>query len=367
MIYCIFCQIYFFAFLYNSIIYSILKSNIFYMNILFLSFLFVLWTLFWSFASVVIHRLKSEEWWIMWWRSHCPKCDKKLKAIDLIPIFSYLSTFWKCRYCKKKISIIYPILEITTWLLFLLVWNNIIDLNMLINWSLIEVYKIIFFLSLAFISILIIFYDILFLEVHEWILLVWIILATTTSILQTIFYWFDILPIWNSLISIQDKSSSIFLIIFIILALYQIMLKWMSEIVDSVILAVCILLIYLLSNFTAYNIFDIPVISSTIWALAIFIFFFLQIVISSWKWLWWWDLRIAILLWIILWISYSFAWLMITYISWSIIWLAIILFQRLKHKKKIMTVIPFWPFLMIWLWSCLLWQKEIWKFINIYL
>lgn len=72
-----------------------------------------------SFYNVLGYRLpKSES--IVFPSSHCPNCKHKLKALDLIPVLSYLFLGGKCRYCKKKISIIYPIIELTTAGLFTL-------------------------------------------------------------------------------------------------------------------------------------------------------------------------------------------------------------------------------------------------------
>jgi len=51
-------------------------------------------------------------------RSYCPSCQKQLKSIDLIPIFSYLFLRGKCRHCQTNISILYPIIEILTGFLF---------------------------------------------------------------------------------------------------------------------------------------------------------------------------------------------------------------------------------------------------------
>src|SRR5690625_957626 len=51
-------------------------------------------------------------------RSYCPSCQKQLKSIDLIPIFSYLFLRGKCRHCQTNISILYPIIEKLTGFLF---------------------------------------------------------------------------------------------------------------------------------------------------------------------------------------------------------------------------------------------------------
>jgi leader peptidase (prepilin peptidase) / N-methyltransferase len=46
--------------------------------------------------------------------SHCMHCDHELKWYDNIPLISYLFLKGKCRYCGVKISIQYPIVELTT-------------------------------------------------------------------------------------------------------------------------------------------------------------------------------------------------------------------------------------------------------------
>lgn len=53
-------------------------------------------------------------------RSFCPECKKQLKWYMNIPVFSYIFLGGKCAYCKKKISIIYPFIEIVTALLYFL-------------------------------------------------------------------------------------------------------------------------------------------------------------------------------------------------------------------------------------------------------
>lgn len=50
--------------------------------------------------------------------SFCPKCKKELKWYMNIPVFSYLFLGGKCKYCKEKISLMYPLVEISTAILF---------------------------------------------------------------------------------------------------------------------------------------------------------------------------------------------------------------------------------------------------------
>lgn len=72
---------------------------------------------------MVIYRLPRGES-VVWPGSHCAACQHPLKALDLIPVLSYLLLKGQCRYCSQKISPRYPLVEIITALLFLLVhWN----------------------------------------------------------------------------------------------------------------------------------------------------------------------------------------------------------------------------------------------------
>ncbi len=55
-------------------------------------------------------------------RSYCPHCKHTLSWQDLIPVLSFLFLKGKCRYCKKPISWQYPLVEIFTGIIFLLIF-----------------------------------------------------------------------------------------------------------------------------------------------------------------------------------------------------------------------------------------------------
>ena len=92
-------------------------------NLFFSIIIFILGLIIGSFLNCVIYRLENDKSFIKG-RSFCPSCKHNLSSLDLIPVLSYLFLGGKCRYCKKKISIHYPIIEIATGLLFLLVFLN---------------------------------------------------------------------------------------------------------------------------------------------------------------------------------------------------------------------------------------------------
>jgi len=77
----------------------------------------ILGLIFGSFANAVAWRLKSGES-IAAGRSMCPECRHQLAPKDLVPVLSWLSLKGKCRYCKKPISIQYPIVELLTAIIF---------------------------------------------------------------------------------------------------------------------------------------------------------------------------------------------------------------------------------------------------------
>lgn len=328
--------------------------------------LFVFWTLFWSFSSVLIYRLKSWESGIMNWRSHCPKCNNILEALQLIPVISWVKNLWKCHYCKAKISSIYPILELSTWILFTLIWYFLIDYNLIVSLNWFEIIKLLFWLGIWFITILYTFYDILFLEIHEWIMLSWIWITIAWLIFQSI--------TWYSLINTIQISEinlawyfAIPLTLSIIWWLYLIMLKELKEWIDITILWASIWSLFLFKSIFWIDLSDITLLNWMIWVLIIYIFFYIQIVLSWWRALWGWDLRIAIMIWLMLWLTYTFAWLMLTYMVWSIIWVWMILASRIRKKwSKITSQVPFWPFLAIWFFMTIFYSNEINNLISIY-
>lgn len=71
-----------------------------------------------SFLNVVIIRIpKSEN--ISLPASHCVTCKHPLKWYHNIPVFSWVFLGGKCAFCKEKISIQYPIIEILTAFIFI--------------------------------------------------------------------------------------------------------------------------------------------------------------------------------------------------------------------------------------------------------
>src|SRR5574344_1067823 len=83
--------------------------------------LFIVGTIFGSFFNVVGDRLPRGES-IVFPPSHCNKCNHRLTMLELIPILSYIMQGGKCKKCKTKLSIIYPLYEVLVGIMFVLTY-----------------------------------------------------------------------------------------------------------------------------------------------------------------------------------------------------------------------------------------------------
>jgi leader peptidase (prepilin peptidase) / N-methyltransferase len=76
--------------------------------------------LFGSFLNVVILRIPEGES-VVFQASHCTSCNTPLKPWHNIPVLSWLFLGGKCAYCKAKISLQYPLVELSSGVIFFLV------------------------------------------------------------------------------------------------------------------------------------------------------------------------------------------------------------------------------------------------------
>lgn len=75
-----------------------------------------------SFLNAVVYRLPRKIPFGLS-RSACPSCKKQIRALDNIPLVSYMILRGRCRDCKSKISLRYPAVEalnaaVYVWLYF---------------------------------------------------------------------------------------------------------------------------------------------------------------------------------------------------------------------------------------------------------
>lgn len=76
-----------------------------------------------SFLNVCIYRIQREES-VSFPPSHCTSCGYNLKAVDLIPVISYMFLRGKCRKCKESISIKYPIVELINGIMYVVLFSK---------------------------------------------------------------------------------------------------------------------------------------------------------------------------------------------------------------------------------------------------
>lgn len=81
---------------------------------------FVLGLVVGSFANVVIHRLPRGQS-IVTPRSRCPRCGTPIRALDNVPVLSWLVLRARCRACGEPISARYPAVELANGLGYLAV------------------------------------------------------------------------------------------------------------------------------------------------------------------------------------------------------------------------------------------------------
>lgn len=81
--------------------------------------IFILGLAWGSFFNVVIFRLKKRQSFLAG-RSFCPRCFKILRWYDNIPVLSFIILKARCRFCRKRISWQYPLVELATAIIFTL-------------------------------------------------------------------------------------------------------------------------------------------------------------------------------------------------------------------------------------------------------
>jgi leader peptidase (prepilin peptidase)/N-methyltransferase len=90
--------------------------------------LFVLGSVIGSWLNVCIHRLPEHENVLAAWKSivhppsHCPRCRQRIAWYDNIPMLGWMRLQGRCRHCRGKIAARYPLVELLTALLFVVVY-----------------------------------------------------------------------------------------------------------------------------------------------------------------------------------------------------------------------------------------------------
>ncbi len=172
-----------------------------------------------SFLNCVIYRLHIKKSFLGG-RSFCPHCHHQLAWYDNLPVLSFIILKRRCRYCHQPISWQYPLVEIATAILFLLVYvatfgygQNLILTSTLIDW-------IILFRNwfLTAILILIFIYDLKYYLILDKIILPAIVLFLFINLFIVVLQS-DLLSVWKALFNYLLAAAVVggfFLIQFII-------------------------------------------------------------------------------------------------------------------------------------------------------
>ena len=121
-----------------------------------------------SFANAALWRLAKKKN-ILRERSECVHCHRKLGFFDLIPVLSFLLLRGRCRYCRRKISWQYPVVEFIFGLAILFIYRYSGGLA-----------EAIFLAGIFLVTFLIFVYDLKFLIIPDVLVvlgLVWILLG----------------------------------------------------------------------------------------------------------------------------------------------------------------------------------------------
>jgi len=142
-------------------------------------FIFLFGLVFGSFYNVVGIRVPQKES-IVHPPSHCTKCQRRLTALDLVPVLSYVFLGGKCRSCGNKISWVYPVIELMTGVLFAFAYWRL-------GWS-IEVIVAFVFISLL---VIIVVSDLAYMQIPDKVLLFFLPLLAIGRVLSPLTPWWD--------------------------------------------------------------------------------------------------------------------------------------------------------------------------------
>ena len=127
---------------------------------------FLIGLVFGSFLNVLIYRLPLGISLLKPIGSACPHCNYKIKWYENIPVFSYLFLRGKCSSCSDSISKSYPIVELITAAVTLMLYSNF-----WIGWDMIIT------ISLFYVLIVLSFIDLKYRAVPDYLLIIVVVLA----------------------------------------------------------------------------------------------------------------------------------------------------------------------------------------------
>ena len=179
-----------------------------FINILIDIFVFVLGLCIGSFLNCVVYRMEHKKG--LKGRSFCPHCKHTLCWQDLFPVLSFVFLRGKCRHCKKKISIQYPLVELATGILFvLIIWS--LGLGWSLGFGAWDLIKLFFLFYIASALIIIFVYDLKHYIIPDKVLLPAIIISLIYNFIPP-YNWQHLIYIFWAVVA----AAGFFLFIFLI-------------------------------------------------------------------------------------------------------------------------------------------------------
>jgi len=130
-----------------------------------------------SFLNVVIYRYHTGR--SLSGHSHCLSCGEKLRWYELFPLISYVCLFGRCRTCGCKIPMRYFLVELSTALLFVLMWTQFTPSLLLL-----------FSLALVVVLMVITVYDMYHMVIPNQLVLI-------TSVLAVLYFGVQYYGVWS--------------------------------------------------------------------------------------------------------------------------------------------------------------------------
>lgn len=260
-----------------------------------------------SLTKVIADRSLTKE--TFWGRSYCEICKKQLAWYDLFPIFSWVFLRGRCRYCKKKLSIEYPLVELLTGFLTAGVFFKFIPANFLeLRWQ-----------DQVLTSLSVIFYL--------------VVLVVLVSVFITDFK--------TGYIPDRITFPAIWIMLIYLFVLTTLKIYFLYEALKASQVGK-----YLLPPHSSYfymHALDLarPLFYGTLMALVLGLFFYILIVITKGRGMGGGDLKLGVFLGLVFGFPYALVALILSFLLGSLFGVGLIL----AGKKKFGQTIPFGPFL----------------------
>lgn len=258
-----------------------------------------------------------------WGRSYCENCKKKLVWYDLFPVFTYFLNKGRCRYCKVKLSIQYPMVELLVGLVVAGIFAKFVPVNFL-ELSLIQQ---------GFIAYGVIYYC--------------LIVVVLSSVFLTDFK--------TGYIPDRITHPSIWIIFLSLIASASLKIYFLYEALRNSQIGIYLLPPY--SNYFYTHALELlqPLFYGSLMSLFLGLFFYALIVITKGKGMGGGDLKLGVFLGLAFGFPYSLVTLMLSFLLGSLFGVGLIL----AGKKKFGQTMPFGPFMSLGGIITIFWGAEI--------